>query len=160
MTVVDHPGRDAAALNLRIREEFAGRPCFKAESVLEDLLVLEFGGRRILIGRRGPVTAGQLRVSIQATPWFIERHGQMMLADGQVESEASEELDSLLIGRELQRVEWGVHCSLVFSDGVVLRCSRTAHEYSGDIIELRFANDDYADCFADGAIEIEPALEG
>ena len=157
MTVVDHPRKEAAELNLRIRGAFEGHGCWKAECLLEDLLVLEFGERRTFEGNNGPLTLGKLRVSVQVAPWFIEQNGKIVLTSDNVEEGISDPLDALLLGKQFQRIDWAHHCGLIFSDGIVLKCDRSGG-YEGDcshIVELRFDFDEFVDCLADGAIEFE-----
>ncbi len=161
MSVVDHPRKEAAELNLRIRKEFAGQPCWIVECQLEDLLVMEFGERRTFLGKNGSVEIGRFRVSVQVAPWFIEQNGKIVLASEDVEEGVSPELDDLLIGRQLQRIDWAQHCTLIFSDGLSLKCDRNGG-YEGDcshIVELRFNFDQYIDCLADGTIEVEETPE-
>lgn len=161
MTVVAHPRKESAELNLRIREAFTGHGCWKAECLLEDLLVLEFGERRTFEGNNGPLTLGKLRVSVQVAPWFIERDGKIVLLSEDVEEGISSPLDDLLMGKELQRIDWARHCSLIFTDGIILKCDRDGG-YEGDctyIVELRFDFDAYVDCLADGTIAFEESPE-
>jgi hypothetical protein len=161
VSVVDHPLRHANELNRRIVNEFGDRVCWRTGPYLGSMFLLDFGSRRTLLGPRGPVELGELVVSVEDVSWFIERAGQIVLTSDQIEAGRHEMLDPIFLGRRLLRVDWGVHCSLIFSEDVALRCDRTdAYANDGDqIVELRFANDDYVDCYASGAIHTERALQ-
>lgn len=161
MTVVDHPLRYANELNRRIAEEFSERVCWRTGPYLGSMFLLDFGARRTLLGPRGPVEVGELVVSVEDVSWFIESGGRIALTSDQIEAGRHDMLDPIFLGRSLLRVDWGVHCSLMFSEDVTVRCDRTnVYDNDGDqIIEIRFANDDYVDCYASGAIHTERASQ-
>lgn len=153
---------DADEFNHRIGREFGQRACWKAGLVVGSMVVLDFGSRRTLIGRGGRAIAlGETSLSVRNVSWFVEQNSRIVLTSDMISPDNFFSFESAFIGRALQRLEWGLHCSLIFSDGVVLRCDRTnAYDNDGDeILELRFLNDDYVDCFADGLIELESSPE-
>lgn len=120
------------------------------------MFLLDFGEKRTLLSVRGPIEVGELVVSVENVQWFIERTGKVVLTSDRFDGR-HEMLDPILLGRRLLSVDWGVYCSLHFSEHVTLRCDRTnAYENEDDqIVQIRFANNDYVDCFANGLIETE-----
>jgi hypothetical protein len=159
LTIVDHPARQTAELNSRIKEQLGDSACWRASVDMGMIVFLDFGERRTLIGKRGPVTIGWIRVLIHGDPWFAEIDGKIVLASEDVLDGGDESLvDPIFVGRGLLRVDWGVECLLTFSDGLVLRISReSARPEHDNIVELRFPNGDCVDCFASGSIETEAA---
>jgi len=157
MTVVDHPGRQSAELNRRIEAEFGDMECWRASIDIEMILILDFGGRRALMGKRGPVAIGWLRILVHGEDWVAEPGGGSALASRDVLHGGDEgAIDPVFIGRRLNRIEWGSDCSLRFSDGLVLRVGRESERPEHDnIVEFRFPNGDCVDCFANGSIETE-----
>jgi hypothetical protein len=125
------------------------------------MFLLDFGEKRTLLSARGPQDVGELVVSVEDVSWFVERAGRVVLTSDQIEAGRHDMLDPIFLGRRLLKIDWGLHCSLQFSEGVTVRCDRTnVYENDGEqIVEIRFANNDYVDCFASGAIETERASQ-
>jgi hypothetical protein len=161
LTIVDHPARQTAELNSRIKQEFGDVACWRASVDMEMIVVLDFGQRRTLTGKRGPVTIGWFRVLIHGDPWVAELDGKVVLGSEDVLHSGDESrVDPIFVGRQLLRVDWGAECLLTFSDCLVLRISRKNDRPEHDnIVELRFPNGDCVDCFANGTIGTEEGFE-
>jgi len=161
LTVIDHPARQTFELNRRIKAEFGDHACWGAGLIFDSMLTLEFGGKHTLIGKRGPITIGDFRVLLDDVFWLAERDGKVVLTSEQPGAEDINALNAVFVGHRLLRMEWGVYCSLIFSDDLVLRCDLTDEYENGceQIFEFRFPNGDCVDCFVDGVIETERPRE-
>jgi hypothetical protein len=159
MTVVDHPLRQFAELNLRIDAEITAWPCWKTDLLWNAYLTLEFGPRQTLIGKDGPVAMGMFRMLLEEAPWWIERDGQEVL-DGEdvLESLDRSVLDEIIIGKQLLRLDWREHLSAAFSEGITLNFEQPEGGRE-QLLELRFPNGDCADLYSDRAVEIESMAE-
>ena len=157
MTTIDHPRRQTAELNHRIAKEFCDVTCWRASIDIEMILVLDFGDRRALISKRGPVTIGWLRIFVHGEDWIAERNGKLAVASEDVLDGGDEDaVDPVFVGRQLSGIDWDRDLLLKFSDGLVLRVGRESERPEHDnIVEFRFPNGDYVDCFASGSIETE-----
>lgn len=155
MTVVEHPLKRIAELNLRIGAEVASWECWKAGLLWGTYLTLEFGPRRTLIGKDGPVAMGAFRMLLDDAAWWVERDGDELLDCEDAEGDAANPvLDAAFVGRRLLNLEWQDHLIVKFTDGVKLVIEKS-EEADSQLLELRFANGDCADIYSNGAIEIE-----
>lgn len=158
MTVIDHPLRQTAELNSRIQAEFGELACWRATLDMGIIVFLDFGQRQNLLGRKGPVAIGALRVLIHGEEWVLERGGEeILLSDVVLDKEDEVALDRVFVGLSLLRVGWSAdYCELTFSDDVVLKVDRASEAPDCDnIVEIRFSNGDCVDCMANGVIETE-----
>ncbi len=154
MTVIAHPASRTVELNRRIGEELAGQACWKADLLWDVSLTLEFGLRRILIGKDGPVAFGEFRILLEDAPWTAVLNGEVIFnSDDAQDTIDNGPLDEVFVGHHLMRVDWHDGFSLVFSNDLVLRCY--PQDADEKVFELRFANGDYIDLYADGRIEVE-----
>lgn len=155
MTVVDHPLRRISELNLRIVAEVGSWPCWKTDLLWDAYLTLEFGPRKILIGKNGPVAMGEFRLLLDEAAWWVERDGKQLVDCEDVLANADRTaLDEAFIGRRLLRLEWREQLSVIFSDGVELIFEQP-EDVCKQLLELRFANGDCVDVYASGTIETE-----
>jgi hypothetical protein len=157
MSIVDHPARHFVQLNARIADEFGEHACWRATLDVGTITILEFGDRRTMLGKAGPVVWGWLRVFVHADAWIAEQDGRPTLSsDPVIENEDEPALDALFVGRRLLRVDLGARLSLTFSDNLVLHIDRSSEAPDREtLVEFRFPNGDYVDCYASGAIRTE-----
>ena len=161
MTVVEHPRRQTVELNRRIAEEFGDKECWRASVDIEMILILDFGDRLSLMGKRQPVTVGSLRILVHGEDWVAERGGRTVLASDDVLDGGDEAaVDPVFVGRKLNRFDWSREGTLTFSDDLLLRIGREVERAEhNNIVEFRFPNGDCVDCFANGMIETEESFE-
>lgn len=159
MTVVDHPLKQIAELNHRIGTEVDTWECWKADLLWGAYLTLEFGPRRNLIGKDGPVAMGELRLLLDDAAWWVERGGKELLdCEDVLEGAAKSSLDEAFIGRRLLNLEWRDNLVVKFSDDHILVIEQ-AEEAGSQLLELRFANGDCVDIYANGVVETESMSE-
>jgi hypothetical protein len=154
MKLIDHPALRTGELNRRIADELGGHTCWKSDLLWGEYLTLDFGPRRILLGKNGPAAFGEFRILLHEAPWSVERDGEIVFDTvDALDAADNADMDAVFVGRALLRAEWRDGFRLVFSDGVILQC----HPESTDEqeFELRFVNGDNVDLYADGCIETE-----
>lgn len=161
MSVVDHPLRHTAELNGRIQAEFGELVCWRATIDMGMIVFLDFGERLNLLGKKGPVTIGVLRLLVHGESWVVERDGKLLVSDEVLEVEDEAPLEVAFVGRHLHRLDWSADfCRLTFSDDVVMKIDRASEAPERDtLVEFRFSNGDFVDCMANGAIETERSDE-
>lgn len=161
MSVVDHPLRQTTELNGRIQAEFGELACWRATIDMGMIVFLDFGERLNLLGKKGPVTIGVLRLLVHGESWVVERDGKLLVSDEVLEVEDEAPLEVAFVGRYLHRLDWSADtCRLTFSDDVIMKIDRASEAPERDtLVEFRFANGDFVDCMANGAIETERSDE-
>ena len=162
MSVVDHPLRQTTELNGRIQAEFGEWACWRATIDMGMIVFLDFGERLNLLGKKGPVTIGALRLLVHSESWVVERDGAVgPVSDEVLDDEDEASLEIVFVGRRLHRLDWSANtCRLTFSEGVIMKIDRASEAPERDtLVEFRFANGDFVDCMANGAIETERSDE-
>lgn len=156
MTVVDHPLRHLAELNIRIAGEFGQSACWMADLLWDAYLTLEFGARNTLMGKNGLITLGESRMLLHDAAWSMTRNSKHLFDCKDLLDGSGRNLVEVFVGKDVLRLQWREVLSVVFSGGIEMTFEKTENP-DEQLLELRFANGDCVDVLANGSIETESA---